>query len=333
MLIDATLRSVDAPVFRDLAVRCEALGFDTALTTETNNDPFLGIALAAESTQRIALGTGIAVAFPRSPMHVAHTSWDLQAMTRGRFALGLGTQVKPHIERRFSAVWSSPAARMREYVLALRAIWTAWETGGELDFQGEFYSHTLMPPNFRPPDHGFGAPKVMLAGVKEKMIEVAGEVADVLLIHALQSPQVVRDYILPAIDRGAERGGRTRADVELSLGLFTATTEEGAEVIRRRIGFYGSTPGYRHVLDAHGLGDLHEKLHALSRSGGWAEMTSLITDDVLDIFAVRGADDDEVAAEVKRRYGGLVDRISIGVEAANDIDALGETAAALRRVF
>jgi probable F420-dependent oxidoreductase len=332
MFIDATLRSVDAPVFRDLAVRCETLGFDTALTTETNNDPFLGIALAAESTQSIGLGTGIAVAFPRSPMHVAHTSWDLQALSGGRFSLGLGTQVKAHVERRFSATWSSPAPRMREYVLALRAIWEAWETGEDLNFQGEFYSHTLMPPNFRPVDHGHGAPKVMLAGVKEKMIEVAGEVADVLLIHALQSPEVVRDYILPAVERGAERGGRSRADVQLSLGLFTATTDEGAERIRRRIGFYGSTPGYRHVLDAHGLGDLHEKLHALSRSGGWAEMTGLVSDEVLDLFAVRGADDDAVAAEVGRRYGGLVDRISIGAEEASDLDALSATAAALRRV-
>ena len=221
-------------------------------------------------------------------MDVAYTAWDLQALSDGRFALGLGSQVRAHIERRYGAVWSSPAARMREYVLALRAIWDAWESGGELDFRGEFYSHTLMPPNFRPAPAGQPRPPVLLAGVRERMTEVAGEVADGFLGHAFCTAEVLREVTLPALERGLERGGRARGDLEITASVFVATSDEEWEACRRRVAFYGSTPGYRHVLDHHGLGTLFETLYEKSKSGAWVEMPALVDDDVLALFVARG---------------------------------------------
>jgi len=329
MLTDLVLRG--API-RDVAARAakvEALGFDAVGVTETNGNPFLAAAQAAQATARVRVATAIALAFPRTPMDVAYTAWDLQALSGGRFALGLGSQVRAHVERRYGAVWSHPAARMREYVLALRAIWDAWESGGDLDFRGEFSSHTLMPPNFRPPPTGHSRPPVLLAGVRERMTEVAGEVADGFLGHAFCSEAVLRELTLPALERGLERAGRTREDLEVTASVFVATSDEEWEACRRRVAFYGSTPGYRHVLDHHGLGTLFDALHERSRSGGWAEMPALVEDDVLALFAVRGGDPAAVAAAVRDRVGGVADRVGLVTE-ATDPAALAPVAAALQ---
>ena len=322
------LRGAAITAVGDQAAHAETLGFDGIGVTETNGNPFLAAAQAAQATERARIATAIALAFPRTPMDVAYTSWDLQTLSGGRFALGLGTQVRAHVERRYGAVWSRPAARMREYILALHAIWDAWETGGSLAFEGEIYRHTLMPPNFRPPPAQHPRPPVLLAAVRERMTEVAGEVADGLLGHAFCTADVLRDVTLPALERGLERGGRARTDVEVTASVFVAADDEAWEANRRRVAFYGSTPGYRHVLDHHGLGDLFETLHARSRAGAWDEMPGLIDDDVLALFCVRGDEPGAIAAEVTARVGGLADRVCLVTEAA-DPSAVAPIASAL----
>jgi probable F420-dependent oxidoreductase len=293
----------------------EELGYDGLLTAETGHDPFLPLALAAEHTERIELGTGIAVAFARTPMVLAYTANDLQQMSQGRFILGLGSQIKPHIEKRFSMQWSHPARRMREYILALRAIWGAWNDGGRLAFEGEFYRHTLMTPFFSPPPHPFGAPKVFLAAVGEKMTEVAGEVADGVIIHGFTTERYVKEVTVPALERGLKKAGRDRASFEISGPLFVVTGTNEQELAdaergtKQQIAFYGSTPAYRPVLELHGWGDLQTELNALSKQGEWAKMGDLIDDEILRTFAVV-AEPEGVGAELKRRYAGVVDRCS-----------------------
>jgi probable F420-dependent oxidoreductase len=267
------------------------------------------------------VATAIALAFPRSPMDVAYTAWDLQALSGGRFALGLGSQVRAHVERRFSAVFSQPASRMREYVLALAAIWDAWETGDELDFRGDFYKHTLMPPNFRPPvQEGVRRPPVLLAAVRERMTEVAGEVADGFLGHAFTTEAVLRELTLPALERGLEHAGRSREQLEVTASVFVALSEAEWEAARRRIAFYGSTPGYRHVLEHHGLGGLHEALYGLSRSGGWGEMARLVDDDVLGLFVVRGERPQAIADAVRGRVGDVAQRVALVSEVTGPVE-------------
>lgn len=328
---DVGLRGAAITAVGAQAAEVEALGFGGVGVTETNGNPFLAAAQAAQATERVRVATAIALAFPRTPMDVAYTAWDLQALAGGRFALGLGTQVRAHVERRYGAVWSKPAARMREFVLALHAIWDAWETGGELHFEGEFTRHTLMPPNFRPAPAAHPRPPVLLAAVRERMTEVAGEVADGLLGHAFCTPEVLRDVTLPAVERGLARAGRARAGFEISAGVFVAVDDETWEANRRRVAFYGSTPGYRHVLDHHGLGSLFalfEALHARSRAGAWAEMPALVDDDVLGLFCARADDPAALAAEVRARVGGLADRVALVAEGAPP-EALAPVAAAL----
>jgi probable F420-dependent oxidoreductase len=325
---DIVLRGAAIGEVAAQAARCEQLGFAGIGVTETSGNPFLAAAMCAGATESARLATGIALAFPRTPMDVAYTAWDLQALSGGRFALGLGTQVRAHIERRYGATWSKPAARMREFVLALHAIWDAWESGGELAFEGEFYRHTLMPPNFRPRPLEHGRPPVLLAGVRERMLEVCGEVADGLLCHSFQSPEVLREITLPAIERGLERGGRERADIEIAAAVFVAPTSAEWEAIRTRIAFYGSTPGYRHVLDHHGLGGLFEELHARSRAGDWAQMPGMVDDDVVGLFAVRDDDPAALAAAVRDRCDGIADRVCLVAEATPP-EALAQIAQAL----
>ena len=328
MLSDLVLRGAPIGEVAERAARVEALGFDAVGVTETNGNPFLAAAQAAQATSRVRVTTAIALAFPRSPMDVAYTGWDLQALAGGRFALGLGSQVRAHVERRYGAVWSHPAARMREYVLALGAIWEAWESGGVLDFRGEFYSHTLMPPNFRPLPTGHARPAVLLAAVRERMTEVAGEVADGFLGHAFCTAEVLREVTLPALERGLERAGRARTELEVTASVFVACSEEEWEACRRRVAFYGSTPGYRHVLDHHGLGGLHDALHRQSRAGGWADMPALVDDDVLALFTVRGEHPAAVADAVRERVKGVADRVGLVTE-TTDPAALAPVAAAL----
>ena len=312
---------VDGGIGSDLAKAAEAakgqedLGFDGLWAAETNHDPFLALTLAAEHTERIQLGTGIAVAFARSPMTLAQTAYNLNAFSEGRFLLGLGSQIKPHITRRFSMPWSHPAARMREFILAMRAIWTSWEEGSKLDFRGDFYEHTLMTPFFNPGPNPHGAPKVFLAAVGELMTKVAGEVADGMLCHGFTTESYLREVTLPALGSGLDASGRTRSDIQLSLPSFvvTGTTDAerdaAAKGVREQLAFYGSTPAYRGVLEHHGWGELQGELNALSKDGRWVEMGERITDEMVDTFAVV-AEPDDVAAGLSARFGDLVDRIS-----------------------
>ncbi|MDQ1382930.1 MAG: hypothetical protein QOG65_309 [Actinomycetota bacterium] len=309
---------VMAPSLSDIGPRArelEELGYDGLLTAETGHDAFLPIALAAEHTDRIELATGIAVAFARTPMVLAYTANDLQQMSKGRFVLGLGSQIKPHIEKRFSMPWSHPARRMREYILALQAIWSAWNDRTPLKFDGEFYKHTLMTPFFAPTPNPYGAPKVFLAAVGAMMTEVAGEVADGIIIHGFTTERYVKEVTMPAVERGLKKAGRDRSSFQVSGPLFvvTGTTDEeiaaAATGVKQQIAFYGSTPAYRGVLELHGWGDLQTELNGLSKQGKWVEMGELIDDVVLHTFAVV-AGPEGVGAELKRRYGGVVDRCS-----------------------
>ncbi|WP_436493332.1 TIGR03617 family F420-dependent LLM class oxidoreductase [Actinokineospora sp. HUAS TT18] len=288
----------------------EDQGYDGAWVAETKLDPFLAMAVAADRTSRIELVTAIAVAFARNPMTVAVQANDIHGLSGGRFALGLGSQIEPHITKRFGMPWSSPAARMREFVLAVRAIWHAWETGERLAFRGEFYKHTLMTPFFDPGPNPHGNPKVYVAAVGPRMTEVAGEVADGMLCHSFLTERYLREVTLPAVARGRVKAGADLAGFDVSVPPFTATTPEELADVKEKIAFYGSTPAYRAVLDLHGWGELQDELHALSRRGRWAEMPGLVTDDVLNAFAVVGSPD-EVAAEVRRRFGDVAQRLTL----------------------
>jgi probable F420-dependent oxidoreductase len=299
----------------DQARQLEADGYDGGVTAETSHDPFFPLLLAAQATERLEVGTGVAIAFARTPMTLAMVANDLQLASQGRFALGIGSQIKPHIERRFSMPWSHPAPRMREFVLAMRAIWSAWHTGEKLDFRGEFYTHTLMTPFFSPGPNPYGPPKVMMAAVGDKMTEVAGEVADGMILHPFTTERYVREVTLGSLQRGFAAAGTTRADFTLSLPVFLVTgtnDEEWAAArkgTREQIAFYGSTPGYHGVLRLHGWEDVGLELNQLSRQGEWVAMGELITDEMLDTFAVI-APPDELAAGIVARYGDVLDRVS-----------------------
>ena len=326
MKIDATLRAVGIGAVAAESARAETLGFDGLFVTERNGDPFLAVALAATGTRRLDLGTAAALAFPRSPMEVAYTAWDLQALSGGRFQLGLATQVRAHVERRFSAVWSDPAERMREFVLALRSIWTAWRDGGPLAFEGRFYRHTLMPPAFRPADHGHPFPKVLVGGVGPAMVEVAGAVADGLLLHPLHSPETLARLTLPALTRGLTSAGRRREDVEVHAAVLVATSDAEWEDARRRVAFYGSTPAYRPVLAVHGWEDRFEELHRRTRAGAWDDLASVVDDDMLAAFVVRASGPEETAAALLRRYAGVADRVSLNAGERSDLDRWADVA-------
>ena len=297
----------DVPV---LARAAEASGFDAMWTTETQHDPFLPLALAAEHTQRIQFGTAVTIAFARSPVVLAHTAWDLANLSGGRFILGLGTQVKAHIERRFGMTWSGkPVSQLREFVLALRAVWECWRNGTRLNFRGEHYKLTLMTPFFSPNPIQHPHIPIYIAGVGVPLCKLAGEVADGFLVHPYHTPKYLAEVIRPAIEDGAKKAGRTSRDVVVSGTAFVALDEAEREVIRAQIAFYASTPSYRPVLDFHGWGAIGEQLSALAARGQWGEMPALIGDEMLETFAVV-AGWDEAADRVKARYTGLVDRIA-----------------------
>ncbi|MGH9170408.1 MAG: LLM class F420-dependent oxidoreductase [Acidimicrobiales bacterium] len=313
MLIDGGL-GFDASRMGERARQVEEDGYDGAWSAETGHDPLLILAAAAPATERLLLGTGIVVAFGRSPMITATMANDVQVLSKGRLMLGLGSQIKPHIERRYSMPWSHPAARMREYILAMRAIWDSWNNGTKLDFRGEYYTHTLMTPFFSPGLNPYGPPKVFLAAVGELMTEVAGEVADGLLVHGFTTERYLREVTLPALHRGLAKAGRSRESFEVSYPGFVITGDEAEKAaatggVKAQIGFYGSTPAYKPVLDLHGWGDLQPELNGLSKRGQWGEMAALISDEVLDAFAVT-AEPAAVAGKVLGRFGDVIDRFS-----------------------
>ena len=320
------------------AREAEEAGYDGIWTAETSHDPFFPLLIASQATTRADLGTGIAVAFSRNPMTMAQIGWDLQAASGGRFILGLGSQIKPHITKRFSMPWSSPAARMREFILAMRAIWACWNEGADLDFRGEFYTHTLMTPFFDPGPNPHGTPRVFLAGVGQRMTEVAGEVCDGFLSHGFTTERYLREVTLPALERGLATAGRDRSALEISLPAFivTGTDEasmaESAKGVRQQIAFYGSTPAYRPVLELHGWGDLQSELNRLSKEGKWVEMGELIDDEILEAFAVV-AEPDAIAAGIAERFGGVVDRISFYAPYQSDPDTWLPVVAALKALW
>ena len=315
---------VDGGIGNDLhkagaqAKEVEAAGYSGAWTAETAHDPFFPLLLAAEHTENLQIGTSIAVAFARNPMTLANIGWDLQSYSKGRFMLGLGSQIKPHITKRFSMEWSHPAARMREMIMAMRAIWDTWMNGTPLDFRGDFYTHTLMTPFFTPDAAEmapYGPPKIYLAGVGEKMTEVAGEVCDGFLCHGFTTEKYLREVTIPALERGRAKAGKTMEGFEIVGPSFVVTGANEKEMdaaatgTRRQIAFYGSTPAYRGVLETHGWGGLQDELNVLSKQGKWEEMGNLITDDILNTFAVV-AEPEKVAPELLNRYGDVISRIS-----------------------
>lgn len=293
----------------------EAAGYDGIHTAETSHDPFFPLLLAAEHSEKLELATSIAVAFARSPMILANIGHDLNAYSKGRLTIGLGSQIKPHITKRFSMPWGAPAAQMRELVLAMRAIWANWYEQEPLQFVGKYYRHTLMTPMFTPQNLDYGPPRVTLAAVGPKMTEVAGEVADGIILHPFSTMPYINSVTLPAIDAGLAKSGRTRKDFEVAYSCFVISGRDEVEfeasknTARERIAFYGSTPAYKGVLDSIGAGELQGELNAMSKQGRWQEMGTLVTDDMLNEFGVVG-EPDQIAPQMLQRYGSFVDRTS-----------------------
>ena len=316
------------------ARRLEALGYDGAFTFDGPHDPFFPLVQAAATTVRMELFTGVAIAFARSPMLLAQIGHDLQILTKGRFRLGLGSQIRAHIERRFSQPWSQPAARMREYVSALRAIWSCWNDGARLDFRGDFYTHTLMPPLLAPAPCAFGAPPVWLAGVGPRMTEVAGEVADGFLVHPFHTPAFLESVTKPALARGLEKSGRARSDLSVGMQVLIVSGRDAEErerarfAVRAQIAFYASTPAYRGVLDSCGRGALHPEFHALSRRGDWRAIAALVDDELLEAVAVC-APPATLAERVAARCAGFADRVSLVAPWQPDAGAFAEVVRAL----
>jgi probable F420-dependent oxidoreductase len=326
------------------AQQLEHLGFDYATWHDLDHDAFLPLAVAASHTSRINLSTLIAVAYARTPMLLAILANDMQVMSHGRFRLGLGTQIKAHITRRFDMPWSKPASRMAEMIQAINAIWTTWETGERLDFHGEFYQNSLMTPAFTPERHHYGRPKIVVAAVGTVMTETVASVADGLLPHGFSNEKFFREVTLPAVERGLAKSGRSRDDFHIDAPGFVVTgaTDEALarqrEKVRRQISFYGSTPAYRPAFEVHGWGGLGDELHRLSVGddpGKWDVMASIIPDEVLETFAVVASPQDLPDA-ILARYGDVVDGVTLMMPGLPDDDVAQVVArlrAADRRAF
>jgi probable F420-dependent oxidoreductase len=320
------------PLFR----RLETIGYDGAFSYEAKHDPFLPLAIAADHTERLRLGTAIAIAFARNPMTLANLGHDLQVASRGRFILGLGSQIRPHIVNRYGVTWSKPARRMREMVRAIHAIWNAWEGTAPLDFCGEFYRHVLMTPAFDPGPNPYGRPRIYTAGVGPRMTAVAGEVADGFFVHPFNTRRSLVELTLPALHTGLDRAGRGREALDVvcvtlvATGRTAAELDEARAVVRKQLAFYGSTPAYRPVLECHGWGDLQPRLNVLSKAGRWDEMAALVGDEMLEAIAVVGRRE-EIAPRIVERAAGLVDGVSIENTRRPDPGHFADIVAALRR--
>jgi probable F420-dependent oxidoreductase len=318
MKIDASGYFSTVSQASEAAVAAERLGYDGWFTPETQTDPFVAAATAAGATDGIEIGTAIVVAFARNPMTVALQANDLQLLSGGRFLLGLGSQIRPHITRRYSMPWSHPAPRMLEFIQAIRAIWKTWKTGEALEFKGDFYTHTLMTPFFNPGPNPHGNPMILLAAVGPLMTEAAGEVADGILCHAFSTERYLRERTLPALRRGRAKAGLELAGFEISLPamIVARDTEEeiaaGVQAVKQQIAFYGSTPAYRPVLELHGWEELHEELNTMTKRGQWDQIADMIDEDILHTFAIIGTPETCVA-EIERRYGDIGTRIAITV--------------------
>lgn len=326
----------DLASIKDKVVEAERLGYDGCFSAEINNDPFLPIVLAAEHSERIELMTSIAVAFARNPMTLANTAHDLNEYSEGRFVLGIGSQIKPHITRRLSMPWSRPAARMREFILAMRAVWASWNEGERLDFNGEFYTHNLMTPMFVPQSRQFGAPKVKLAAVGPLMTEVAAEVADGMIAHGFSTEKYLREVTLPAVERGLKVANKPRNNFDICCPVIVVAGaneqefENNKSAVKTQLAFYASTPGYKGVLEQHGWEELHDRALPMSRAGEWQAMADLITDEVLSAFAVVCENPNEIAQRLQRRCAGAVDSWQVTFE-SNDPDLKAQVLADLRK--
>jgi probable F420-dependent oxidoreductase len=316
MKLDTTLHTPLLRNIPDAARAAEAAGFAGLWSQETGNDGLLPLVLAAEHTDKILLGTAIAVAFPRSPMTMAYIAWDLAGMSNGRFILGLGTQVKGHNERRFSVKWDAPVPRLREYIESLKAIFKCWSEGGKrLSYQGKFYQFSLMTPFFTPPAHDYPNIPIYIAGVNKLICQLAGELCEGFHAHPFNSAKYLREIVIPNIEVGAKKSGRMRKDITIFTSVFAATgrndeqIHKAREAARGQIAFYASTRLYHPVLEAHGWTDAGERLTEKAAKGKWNEMNAEITDDMLDVFTVTGTFD-KIAGRIKERYDGLLDRFS-----------------------
>src|SRR5919109_567391 len=314
--LDVGMLTHDLTSIPDYARKVEALGYDCLWSAETQHDPFLPLAVAATVTSRIKLGTSIAVAFPRSPMILAHIAWDLAKASDGRFILGLGSQVKGHNERRFSVKFESPGPKLREAVLAMRAIWDSWQNGTKLDFKGQFYRFDLMTPFFNPGPIAHPAIPVYVAAVNQAMCRVAGEVCEGLHVHPFNSPKYLREYVRPAVEEGRAKAGRTGRDFTYVTSSFVVVGDNAQEIeqqkqaVKQQIAFYASTRTYEPVLAAHGWQDLLPQLHRKSIEGDWKGMADLITDEMVDTYAITGSYS-TIGQKIKERYTGLLDRTSL----------------------
>lgn len=311
MKFDANLAPTALADVPQLAAAAERIGFDALWTSETKHDPFLPLGLVAEHSQRLHFGTAIAVAFARSPGNLAYTAWDLAAASAGRFILGLGTQVRPHIERRFGMPWpESPVGKLRETIAALRAYWRTWQHGEKLNQRGEYFKLSLMTPFFNPGPINHPEIPIYIAGVNTGLCRLAGETVDGLHGHPLHTARYLQEVVRPAVDDGAEAAGRDPADVQLSVTAFVVGDEQEAQHVRSQIAFYASTPSYRSVFELHGWGEVAEELSALARRGQWEAMADQIDDEMLSTLAVV-AGEDELGGALRDRYQGLVDRLNL----------------------
>lgn len=321
MLLDLVALEPDARNGAAVAARAESLGYAALWSAETKHDPFLPLVAAAAATSRLGLGTAIATSFTRSPMVTAMLAWDLQAASDGRFTLGLGTQVKGHNERRFSVPFDRPLARQRELVLALRHVWGAFQGEHPLRFRGEFYRLDLMTPFFDPGPIEHPRVPIFLAAVTPRAYRIAGEVADGVHVHPFHTPRYLREVALPALEEGLAASGRTRADVTLAAPVFALVAGGAEEEARQQIAFYGSTRTYRAVLETHGRGELSGELHRLLARGELATAAAAIDDDLLGEVAVVAADWEAAARQLRERYAGLVDRVSLYRSTSQPADA------------
>jgi probable F420-dependent oxidoreductase len=337
MRVSISLPTHDWAACGPAARQAEEDGFDCVSASELKHDPFTPLAFAALATERVQLVTSVAIAFPRSPMIVANQAWDLHTHSRGRFVIGLGSQVKAHNERRFSVPWIAPAARMGEYADALRAIFRCWEHGEKLDYRGRYYSFTLMTPEFAPPAQGRRLPPIALAAVGPLMLKTAARVADSARLHSFATRAYLEQVVRPQLAAELAAHGKSFDRFEISGGGFIATgpnaaaVREAAEKVRYRVAFYGSTPAYRGVFDLHGVGDLGVRLNALSREGKWQEMAALVPDDVLDLFVAR-ADYDGLPEAIAARYSGIVDTVSVDFLPGTERTVRRATVAAIQKI-
>ena len=309
MKIDASLITRDHLDAGKLAANFESEGYDGVYTFEGPHDPFLPLSIACGTTSTIDLMTSVAIGFARNPMILANLGYDLQLMSKGRFTLGLGSQIKPHIEKRFSMPWSSPAKRMGEMVAAIKAIWNAWQFKEPLNFRGEFYSHTLMTPFFNPGENPFGIPKILMAAVGPMMLKAAAENADGIIVHPFHSAKSFHELTLPALGNPFQD-----KDFDIAIGLIVGlgTTQDEIDQAKlscaSQISFYGSTPAYKGMLEVHGFEDLHLELNRLSKQGEWIKMREIIPDEVLQKFAIIGTPA-EAAEELLSRYDAKIARV------------------------